>query len=142
MIRMSHITTLAMQKLIDLVDEFNRGDCDKNEAKRTSASTKGPIGADYLSFNHVSHTVSNFVSNFTKNVSNYLTPDTKKTFDKLRQPFTEAPIFQYFDPKQYIRVKINMSKHTIGRMLSQLTNNLDQWHPVAYFLCKMIPTKT
>ena len=69
---------------MDLVDEFGEGDRNENEAKKASASTKRPIGADYLSSNHVSHAVSNFVSNSAKNVSNYLTPDAKKAFDQLR----------------------------------------------------------
>ena len=69
---------------MNLVDEFGRGDYNENEARRAFASTKGPTGADYLSSNHVSHTVSNIVSNFAKNVSNYLTPDAKRDFDQLR----------------------------------------------------------
>ena len=84
MLRISPIST--MQNLINLIDEFGRGDCGENEAKRACASPKGPTGADYPSSDHVSHTVSN-------NVSNYLTPDAKKAFDQLRQAFTEAPIF-------------------------------------------------
>ena len=52
------------------------------------------------------------------------------------------PIFQHFDPKQYIQVKTDASGHAIDRMLSQLTNDLGQWHSVAYFLHKMIPAKT
>ena len=31
--------------------------------------------------------------------SNYLTPDAKKTFNHLRHVFTQALIFQYFDPE-------------------------------------------
>ena len=37
MLKMSPIPTSATQKLMDLVDEFSRGDCGENEAKRTSA---------------------------------------------------------------------------------------------------------
>ena len=77
---------------MNLVDEFDRSDCGENEARRASASTKGSTKADYLSSNHVCHAVSNIVSNFAKNVSNYLTPDAKRPFDQLRQAFTEAPI--------------------------------------------------
>ena len=134
--------TSIMQKLINLVDKFGGGNRGENEARRASASTKGPTKTDYLSSDPVSHTVSNIVSNCAKNVSNYLTPDAKKAFDQLFQVFTKAPIFQHFDPKQYIRIKTDTSEHAIGRMLSQLTNNLGQWHPVAYFLHKMILTKT
>ena len=127
---------------MNLADEFSKGDCDKNEAKKASASMKGPTGADNPSFDHVSHTVSNIVSNSAKNVSNYLTPDAKTAFDQLRQAFTEVPIFQHFDSEQYIRVETDALRHAIGGVLSQLTYDLGQWHPVAYFLCKMIPAKT
>ena len=99
---------------MNLVDEFGGGDCGENEAK-TSASTKGPTGADYPSSDQVSHAV-----------SNYLTPDAKKAFDQLRQAFTEAPIFQHFNPKRYIRVETDVSGYAIGGVLSQLTNNLGE----------------
>ena len=128
-----------MQKLMDVIDEFGKGDCGENEAKKASTSIKKLIGADYLSANHVSHTVSNLVS---KNVSKYLTPNAKKAFNQLRQAFTKAPILQHFDPEQYIWVKTDVFGHAIGRLLSQLTNNLGQWYPVAYFLHKRIPAKT
>ena len=103
---------------------------------------KKPIGADYLSFHYVNHTVSNIISNSAKNVNNYLTPDAKKTFDQLRQIFTEAPIFQHFDPEQYIQVETDALGHAISGVLSQLTNDLGQWHPVAYFSRKIIPAET
>ena len=91
MLKMS--PTLTTQKLMDLVNEFGGSDCGENEARRASALTKGPTGADYLSSDHVSYTVSN-------NVSNYLTSDTKRAFDQLRQAFTEAPILYYFYSKR------------------------------------------
>ena len=74
------------------IDKFGRSDCGENEARRASASIKGPIEAGYPSSNHVSHTVRNIVSNFVKNVSNYLTPNVKKAFNQLRQAFTKALI--------------------------------------------------
>ena len=141
MLRMSSTPTSATQTLINLVDEFDAGDCGENEV-RTSASIKEPTRADYLSSNHVSHAVSNIVNNFAKNVSNYPTLDAKKAFNQLRQVFTKVPSLQNFDLEQYIRVKIDATGHVIGRVLSQLTNNSGQWHPVAYFLHKMIPAKT
>ena len=83
MLRMSITPISAMQKLMNWGDEFDGGDHGKNEVTRTSVLTKEPTGADYLSFNHVSHAISNFVSNSAKNVSNYLTPDAKRAFDRL-----------------------------------------------------------
>ena len=90
MLKMS--STPTTQKSIDVVDEFGRGDCGENEARKISALTKRPTGAYYLFFDHVSHAVSNFVSNFAKNISNYLISDAKKAFDQLRQAFTKALI--------------------------------------------------
>ena len=102
MLRMSSAPKSAMQKLMDLIDEFGGGDHGENKARKTSASTKGPTRADYLSFDYVSHAVSNFVSTSAKNVSNYLTSDAKKALDQLYQAFTKASILQHFDPEQYI----------------------------------------
>ena len=105
---------------MDLVDEF--GNCGENKAKRTSASTKRPTRVDYPFSDHISHNV----SNPAKNVSNYLTLDAKRSFDQLRQVFTEAPNLQHFDLEQYIWVETDLSKYAIGEMLSQLTNDLGQ----------------
>ena len=62
---------------MDLLDEFDKSDHAKNKARRTSVLAKRPIKANYLSFDHISPTV----SNFAKNVSNYLIPDAKKAFN-------------------------------------------------------------
>ena len=134
--------TSTTQKLMNLIDEFGEGDRDENETRKASTSIKGPIGANYLSFNHVSHILSNIDSNSAKNVNNYLTPDAKRAFDQLLQAFTEAPIFQHFDPEKYIQVKTDAFGHVIGGVLSQLTIDLGRWYPVAYFLRKMILAKT
>ena len=131
----------ATQKWMNLVGKFSKGDCGENELRSTSASAKGPTRADYPSSNHVSNAVSNFVSNSTKNVTNYLTSDAKTAFNQLRQAFTKAPILQHFDPKQYIHIKIDTFGQTIGQVLSQLTNDLCQWHPLVYFLQKWFPLK-
>ena len=98
-LRMSATPTSVTQKLMNLIDEFGRGDCGENKARKTSTPIKGLTKADYSSFNHVSHIVSNFVTNCDKNVSNYLTPDAKRAFDQLRQAFTKVLIFQHFDLK-------------------------------------------
>ena len=116
MLKMSPTSTT--QNLMHLVDKFGEGDCGKNEARKASTSMKGPIRVDDPSSDHVSYAVSNIVSNSAKNVSKYLTPNAKKSFDQLRQAFTQVPMFQHFDPEQYIRVVTDMSEHAIGGMLS------------------------
>ena len=77
----------------------------------------------------------------------FLTLDARKAFNQLRQAFTKAPILRHFDLECYIRIETDASDYAIGRVLSQLifdhlTSNQDQWHLVAYFLRKMIPTET
>ena len=67
--------------------------------------------------------------------SDYLTPATKKAFNHLRHAFTQAPIFQYFDPEKHIRIETNASDYAISEILYQLTlDYLGQWHSVAYYL--------
>ena len=88
MLKMSLTLISTTPKSMNLVDEFGRGDCGENKVRRTSASTKRPTGADYLSSNYVSHVVGNSV----KNVSNYLTQDAKRAFDQLYQAFTKRSI--------------------------------------------------
>ena len=118
MLKISSIVISATQKLMDLVYEFGEIHHSENEARKTSASTKEPTGADYLFFDYVSRAISIFVSNSAKNVSNYLTPDTKRAFDQLYQAFTEALILQHFDPEQYIWVETDASRHVIGGVMS------------------------
>ena len=77
----------------------------------------------------------------------FLTPDAREAFNQLRQAFTEAPILRHFDPEGHIRIETDASGYAIGGVLSQLTSDhltsdQGQWHPVAYFLRKMIPAET
>ena len=95
MLMMSPIPII--QKSMNLNDEFGGSDCGENEARRAFALIKEPTGKDYPSFNHISHDISNIVSNSTKNTSNYQTSDAKRAFEQLRQAFTKAPILQHFD---------------------------------------------
>ena len=134
--------TITIPKSMNLVHDFGGSDHGKNKARMAFASTKGPIRVDYLFSDHVSHAVGNIINNFAKNVSNYLTPDVKRAFDQLRQAFTKAFILQHFNLKRYIRVETDASGHVTGKVLSQLTNDSGPWYPIAYFLHKMISTKT
>ena len=72
----------------------------------------------------------------------FLTANARQAFTQLRQAFTKAPIFSYFDPKRYIRMKTNASGYAIGSVPSQLTFDSGQWNPIAYFFQKMILAKT
>ena len=78
-----------------------------------------------------------------KTESGFLTSGARKAFTELRQAFIKAPILHHFDPERHIRVETDASGYAIGGILSQLTsNNLGQWHSVAFFLRKMILAET
>ena len=73
----------------------------------------------------------------------FLTSGARKAFTELRQAFIKAPILQHFDPKRHIRVETDASGYATGGVLSQLTSDdLGQWHSVAFFSRKMIPAET
>ena len=62
---------------------------------------------------------------------------------KLRQIFIEASILNHFDSECHIQIETDVLSYAINRILSQLTsNNLGQWHPIAFFSRKMILAKT
>ena len=50
--------------------------------------------------------------------SDFLTPGAKLLFTKLRQTFLKALILHHFDPKRYIRIKIDTSGYAICEVLS------------------------
>ena len=88
----------------------------------------------------------------TEDGPKFLTPDARTAFNRLRLAFTEAPILRHFDPECHIRIETDASGYAIGGVLSQLTSgtspdgvviktDLGQWHPVAFFLRKMIPAE-
>ena len=49
---------------------------------------------------------------------NFLTPNAKKAFNRLRLAFIKAPIFQYFDLESHIRIETDVSGYAIGGVLS------------------------
>ena len=64
-------------------------------------------------------------------------------FTELRQAFIKAPILHYFDLKCHIPVETDISGYAIDEVLSQLiSDDLGQWHPLAFFSRKMIPAET
>ena len=83
----------------------------------------------------------------------FLTPDARIAFNYLRLAFTEAPILQHFNLKYHIWIETDALGYAIGYMLNQLASktrpdwvvtktNLGQWHLVAFFMRKIISTKT
>ncbi len=81
--------------------------------------------------------------NLSSQSGSFFASKAKKAFTKLKQGFVETPILNYFDPERHIKIEIDVSGYTIGEILSQLTSdNLGQWHPVAFFSRKIIPAET
>ena len=75
--------------------------------------------------------------------SGFLTSGARRAFTKLRQAFIKAPILYHFDPERHIRVETDILSYAIGGVLSQLTSDdSGRWHPVAFFLRKIIPAET
>ena len=86
-------------------DEIGESGCNETNLLNPSASTKS-IRAGSL----ISGGAKKGGGKTKKGVKaarsfNYLTPATKKTFNYLRHAFTQAPIFQHFDPEQHIRIE-------------------------------------
>ena len=73
--------------------------------------------------------------------SSFLTSKATLAFSRLRQVFTEAPNLHHYDPEYHIQIKIDVSDYALDVILSQLTLNSGQWHPVAFFSKKMIPAE-
>ena len=48
----------------------------------------------------------------------FLIPNARKAFNQLSQAFTEAPILWHFNLECHIRIEIDASGYTIGRVLS------------------------
>ena len=48
----------------------------------------------------------------------YLTPEARLVFTKLKKAFTKALILQHFDLKCHIWIEIKMSSYAISRVLS------------------------
>ena len=76
-------------------------------------------------------------------ISNIFTPGAKLAFTELRQAFLKAPILYHFDLEYHIQIETDVSGYAIGGVLSQLTSDdLKQWHSVAFFSRKIILTET
>ena len=78
-----------------------------------------------------------------KTESGFLASGVRKTFIELKQAFIKAPILYHYDSECHIRVEMDVSGYAIGGVLSQLiSDDSDQWHPVAFFSRKMILAAT
>ena len=60
------------------------------------------------------------------NNSCFLISEVKLAFLRLRQAFTKASIFYYFDPERYIWIETDAFGYAIGDILSQPTPETGQ----------------
>lgn len=73
--------------------------------------------------NNKSRNLTNVLNDKAMEKPIFLTSSIKKVFNFLKQAFIKALIFQYFDPKYYIRIKINALSYAIEKVPSQLNIN-------------------
>ena len=146
MLRTSSFTGLST--ILQSIDVADKDEVGKSGGNRTNLSNSSAltrsIRANYLTFGGVKKGGGNTRKGVkAAKRSDYLTPVAKKTFNYLRHVFIQAPILQHFHPDRHIRIKTDASGYAIGGALSQLTlDDLGQWHPVAYYLQKIIQAKT
>ena len=112
-----------------------------SEGKKSAKSKKPSKSGNYPNFD-------------TKEAGpSFLTSGAREAFNRLWLAFIEAPILRHFDLECHIWIETDASGYAIGSVLSQLASgtspdgivtkaDLGQWHPVAFFSRKMIPTET
>jgi hypothetical protein len=66
---------------------------------------------------------------------------TQKAFKKIKETFIKTLILLHFNLKRRIRLKIDVFDFAISEILSQLIEETNQWHFIAFFSRKMFATK-
>ncbi len=61
----------------------------------------------------------------------------RKAFNELKKIFIKTSILLHFDLKRRIRLKIDAFDFVISEIISQLIEEIDQWHFIAFFFRKM-----
>ena len=83
----------------------------------------------------------------------FLILNTRIVFNYLQLAFIKTLILRYFDLKNHIWIKTNISSYIINNILNQPTfkiswnkkvmkTNLSQWYQIVFFLRKIILVKT
>ena len=102
----------------------------------------GEIDGDKIEDDKVVEKSRNF-SKSKKTELGFLISGARKNFTELRQAFIKAPILHHFEPERHIWVETDVSGYAISGVFSQLIlDDLSRWHPVAFFLRKMILAET
>ena len=66
-----------------------------------------------------------------------MTTEALESFEDLKQLFACAPMLVHYDLSRRIMLEYDVSSFAIGAILSQLVGSTGQWHPVAFWSCKM-----
>lgn len=123
----------------------------KAKKSKNSTKSKKPAMAKKLKFAKITNKVSEI---------DFLTFKSKTIFLYLQIAFIKVLILYHFDLKYHIRIKTNISRYTIDKILNQLTldqkisgyvisensnspksSEIGQWHLIAFFVRKMISVK-
>ncbi len=116
---------------------------DQGEKKLPQKSRKGLKTAKSKKWIWAEKSEASRAKNFSSQWKLFLIFEVRKAFTKLKQAFVEASILNSFNLECHIRIKIDASGYIIGEILSWLTSDdLYQWHLIAFFSRKRIPAET
>src|SRR5882724_9254452 len=68
-------------------------------------------------------------------------PDHTKALETLKTAFTQAPILAHFNPDNPIVVETDASDHVIAAIISQISPDDGDIHPIAFYLYSMQPSE-
>jgi len=68
-------------------------------------------------------------------------PDHTKAFKTLKNAFTQAPILAHFNPDNPIFVETDASDYVIAAIISQISPDNGNIHPIMFYSCSMQPAK-
>ena len=66
-------------------------------------------------------------------------PEHQQAFDTLKLTFTQAPVLTHFDPANLIVIETDTSDYTITAIISQISPNDSDLHPIAFYSHGMKP---
>src|SRR5882724_9374135 len=68
-------------------------------------------------------------------------PDHTKAFKTLKTAFTQAPILVNFNPDNPIVVEMDASDYAVAAIISQISPNDGNIHPITFYSCSMQPAE-
>jgi len=68
-------------------------------------------------------------------------PDHTKAFETLKTAFTQAPILAHFNPDNPIVVETDASDYAIAAIISQISPDDGDIHPIAFYSRSMQPAE-